>query len=275
MLRRLYDEARARAERQYGAEDVRTAQAARDLGLFLARQGDASEARAALAEAVRVDEAAVGASAAQTLADVAELAAVSPPSEAVPLWQRAAGAADAGLAARALASLGDVRRAAGDTAGAAALYKRALAKQEAASGANSEAVAVRLNALAVVVEPKDAIPLLERALVIDRRTLGPRHPEAASTEANLAGRLAMTGRVAEAARAAAEALGILQETLGPDHPRCAVTASILADSLAAQNDRARAEKYYRLALAIDERAFGPNDPRTADDRRALNDFLRR
>ena len=275
MLRRLFEDALVRSQRQYGADDARTAQAARDLGLFLARQGDAAAARNTLAETVRLDEAALGASDPQTLADAAELAAVSPPAEAHTLWLRAAESTGPALAARALGSLGDLHRASGDRNGAATFYRRALAKQEAADGAAAEPVAIRLNALATVVEPKDAIPLLQRALTIDRHALGLRHPEAASTEANLAGRLALAGRLDEAIRAATDALSIFQETLGPDHPRCAIVADILADCMAGKGDRAGAEKMYRLALSIDERAYGPNAPQTQADRLALNDLLHR
>jgi tetratricopeptide (TPR) repeat protein len=274
MLRHLFEAALERLRSQNGADDARTAQAARDLGQFLARQGDAAGAYGALTEAVRIDGVAFGDSDRQTLADVADLATVSAPAASQPLWQRAAKSADPSVAARAFGALGDLRRAAGDSAGAVTFYRQALTKQEAADGPAAAMVSVRLNALAVTVEPKDAVPLLERALAIDRRALGPRHPQTASTEANLAGRLAMTGRFDEAIRAATDALSVFQETLGPDHPRCAIVANIAADCLAAKGDRAAAASMYRLALSIDERAFGPNDPRTQADRKALNELLR-
>jgi tetratricopeptide (TPR) repeat protein len=274
MLRRLFEEALAQREKQYGASDARTAQAARDLGLFLARQGETNGARAALTEAVRIDETVFGASAPQTLADVADLAGVSPRVEAEPLWLRAAEAADPGMAARAFAASGDLRSQAGDRGGAAGFYRRALAKQEIASGPDSEPVAQRLSALALTVEYKDGIPLLQRALAIDRSKLGVRHPQTATTEANLAGLLVHVGRYEEAIRAAGDALSIFQETLGADHPRCAISASILAFALESTGDRARAERMYRLAVAIDERAYGPDHPQTASDRRALAEFLR-
>lgn len=273
-LRRIFEEALARREQQYGAADARTAQAARDLGMFLGRQGDARAARTALLEAVHVDEAAFGVAAAQTLADVAELAAVSPPTEAASLWSRAAESADARTAARALIALGETQSSAGDRPGAAGYYRRALTKQEIATGRDSEPVAVCLNALAPVVEVKDGIPLLERALAIDRRVLGARHPQTATTEANLAGLLVNARRNDEAIRAASDALSIFQETLGPDHPRCAVTASILAFALESTGQIAQAEKMYRLAVSIDEHAYGEQDPRTAADRQAMADFLR-
>lgn len=247
--------------------DARTAQAARDLGMFLIRSGESAPAQTALAEALRIDERVFGPSAGQTLADAAELAAISSPPQAMPLWQRAAEAPDSAVAVRALMALG---HASGD----AAFYRRAVARQEAASGASSEAVAVCLNALAQVEGPTEGIPLLQRALAIDRRELGPRHPQTATTEANLAGMLVHAGRYDEALAAAAEALSIFGETLGPGHPRCAIAASILAFALESKGDRARAEKMYRLALAIDEAAYGPQHPQTVNDRRALEEFLR-
>src|ERR1051326_8073689 len=149
MLRRIYEEALARREQQYGAKDARTAQAARDLGMFLAREGQAADAHRALTRAVEIDEAL---HAELTLSDVAELAAVSPPDEAEPLWKRSAESKDTPLASRALAALGDLHARAGDRAGAAGFYRRALAKEEAVNGKQSETVALRLNALAHVVE---------------------------------------------------------------------------------------------------------------------------
>jgi tetratricopeptide (TPR) repeat protein len=274
VLRRIFEDALARREQQYGVGDARTAQAARDLGMFLGRQGDARAARTALLEAVRVDEAAFGPAAAQTLADVAELAAVYPPTEAAPLWSRAAESADAKTAARALIALGVAQASAGDHPGASGYYRRALAKQEIATGRDSEPVAVCLNALAPMVEVKDGITLLERAIAIDRRVLGARHPQTATTEANLAGLLVNARRNDEAVRAASDALSIFQETLGPDHPRCAVTAGILAFALESTGQIAQAEKMYRLAVSIDEHAYGAQDPRTAADRQALAEFLR-
>jgi tetratricopeptide (TPR) repeat protein len=272
-IRRLFEEALQRRERQYGLSDARTAQAARDLGMFLAGQGNAADARGVLAQAVHIDEAIAGPAAAQTLADVAELAAVSAASDAEPLWRRAAGSADRALASRALAALGDLHARTGDPNGATSFYRQALAKEEAASEKDSATVALRLNALAHFVPPAEGIAMLERALAIDRRALGPRHPEAASTEANLAGMLLNAGRVDAAIRAGRDALAIFEETLGKDHPRVAQTATILGYAYEGKRDRAQAEKMFRRALQIDERAYGSRHPQTESDRRALAEFL--
>ena len=93
-MRRLFEQGLEQRRQQYGEKDARTAQAARDLGQFLAREGDASAAQSALAESVRVDEAVFGADARQTFEDVASLAAVCPPAQAEPLWRRAAESPD-------------------------------------------------------------------------------------------------------------------------------------------------------------------------------------
>jgi tetratricopeptide (TPR) repeat protein len=274
MLRRIFEEALARREKQYGAADARTAQAARDLGMFLAREGDAAAAHTALTEAVKIDEAAFGKSAALTLADVAELAAVSTAGQAPALWLRASESAEGAVAVRALMALGNMRAGAGDRTGAAGLYRRAVSRQESATGESSEPVSICLNALAQVVDATESIAMLQRAMAIDRKILGPRHPQTASTEANLAGKLANAGRYDEALAAAAEALSVFGEMLGLDHPRCAIAASILAFVLEQKGDRPRAEKMYRMALQIDEAAYGPKHPQTVADRQALAEFLK-
>lgn len=274
MLRRLYEEGLAKREHEYGVQDPRTAGAARDLGLFLREWTDPASAHAPLAQALEIDQRALGPADPQTLADAANLASVSPPDEADRLWTRATQSPDAALAAKALAALGDLRESAGDKRGAAEFYRGALAKEEAASGKSGARVAVRLNALALVADPPDAIPLLQRALAINRRAWGERHPETATTEVNLSGELLATGHIAEAVRIGRLALGNFEATLGRDHPRTAAAASTLADALRASKDNGGAEKLYRRALAIDERAYGPAHPETLGDVRNLADFLR-
>jgi len=230
MLRQLFEETLVRKKAEYGDSDTRTAQAARDLGLFLAEQGDRSRARDCLAEAVQINERALGPSAAPTLADIVELAGLSPPKQAEPLWHRAAASTDAAVAARALGALGALRENAGDRAVAAKFYRHALAKEQVASGRDSARVAVRLNALARAVKMPESIALLERALAINRRRLGPRHPETATIEANLAALLVNAGRAGEAVRLASNAMSILEETAGAEHPRTAVVAAILVNA---------------------------------------------
>ncbi len=271
MLRGVFEEALTRRQEQFGVFDARTAQAARDLGMFLGGQGANSDARNILDQVLRIDEKVFGRDAPQTLADVAELAAVSSTNQAEPLWKRASASASATTAARAFAELGKLHALEGDRAGAALFYRNALAKDEPR---DSEAAALHLNALAKLVDASEAVPLLERALGIDRRILGAGHAETATTEANLAGLLVDTPRNDEAVRLATEALAVFRQTVGPDHPRTAVAASILGYAFEVKGDRSRAERMYRLALAIDERAYGPKNAQTINDGRVLNEFLK-
>jgi hypothetical protein len=200
MLRRLYEEALFRRQQEFGAADSRTAQAARDLALFDLRAGDKPGARRALADAVRIDEKAFGPAAPQTLEDVATLASLSPRAEAEPLLRRAIESPDATVAGPALTSLAEFRKAAGDRAGAAALLRLAIAKAEAVDGKDGPTVALILNMLALVVEPKEGAALLTRALAIDKAALGPGHPQTLRDVRKLASLLRQTGRTSEAAQ---------------------------------------------------------------------------
>ena len=242
--------------------------------LLLALQTNPVILRAVYLDILTADEKALGAGNARTLADAANLASVLPASEALPLWQRASESPDAAVAARAFAALGEMREDAGDRSGAAALYKRALSQEESATGKSSARVAVRLNALALVSDPPAAIPMLERALAIDRRVWGANHTETGTTEVNLSGELLAAGRTLEAVRMGTAGLAVFEAVLGPDHPRTGAAASTLADALRAKRDFAAAEKLYRRALAIDERAFGPEHAETVADVRNLVELLR-
>jgi tetratricopeptide (TPR) repeat protein len=273
-LRGVFEEHLARLREQYGAFDIHTAQAARDLGMFLSRNGEPADARNILDQVVRIDEKLFGANDPRTLADVAELAGVSPAAQAEPLWKRAAQSSQPAVASRALAESGRLRALAQDRDGAAALYRAALVKEEQATGKNSAAIALDLNALAKVVDAKEAVPLLERALAIDRQILGSLHAETATTEANLAGLLADTPRNAEAIRLASQALDVFRQTVGLDHPRTAVAASILGYAYEVAGDRLQAERMYRLALAIDSRLYGAQHPQSLNDARVLSEFLK-
>jgi tetratricopeptide (TPR) repeat protein len=273
MLRGVFEVGLARRQQQYGVFDARTAEAARNLGVFLSRQGERSDARNILDQVVRIDEKVFGPNAPQTLADVAELANVSVGQEAEPLWRRAAETNDANVAAGAFAALGRLHTQMDDRRGAALYYRRALAKEEAAGHKDGAEAALYLNALAKLVDAAEAIPLVERALAIDRRVLGTGHPETATTEGNLAGLLVDTARNEEAIRLATEALAVFRQTLGMDQPRTAVAASILGYAFEVKGDRKQAEQMYRLALAVDERAYGSQHPQTLKDARVLGEFL--
>lgn len=183
VVRRVFEDALARRVREFGATDARTAQAARDLGLFLRANGDATGARRALAQAVRIDEGGLGASAPQTLEDAFALATVSPPAAAEPLLRRAGESPDPVVAGQALSTLAGLRKSAGDLAGAVTFFRRALAKAEQADGPNGETAELILNLL----------------LPLDRQTFGPRNPQTLHDARRLVDLYRTTGRPREAA----------------------------------------------------------------------------
>jgi hypothetical protein len=172
-----------------------------------------------------LDEQLLGPAARQTLADLSELASLSEPAAAAFMWQRASASPDPAVASRSLAALGSLREQSGDRESASALYRRALAMEEAATGANSIRVAARLNTLSFVVEPVEAVALLEKALRITAFAGGHRL-ETASIQMNLAARLMDLARAGRALPFAGKAAATFAEILGPDHPRTVASRTL-------------------------------------------------
>ena len=183
VVRKVFEDHLARQRQEFGATDPHTAQAARDLGLFLRANGDTAGALRALAEAVRIDDSALGASSAQTLEDVAALASVSPAAAVGPLLKRAAQSPDPVVAGQALSTLAGLQKAAGDAAGAVAGFRAALAKAEQAEGPDSRPVELILTLL----------------LPLERQVLGPRHEQTIGDTNRLAAIYRKSGRFREAA----------------------------------------------------------------------------
>lgn len=258
----LYKQAVSAREMELGPEHPTVARAVSDFGLFLRNQGDSAAAQPLLRRALAIDERTLGPGDSTTGQDLENLASVLPPPEALPLLRRAAEHKDPTIAARNLAKLAALAQSREE---AIALFRRALSKQEAASGASHPLVAVRLNDLALLIEPAPAESLLRRAMAIQEKSLGASHPETAVTLNNLANVLLAEGRTAQAEPLARRALSILENALGPDHPRVAVSASNLADVLRAKKDYRGARHLYERALAIDEKTFGSKHREVAAD----------
>ncbi len=269
----LYRQALEEREKQFGPDHPRVASSMRDLGLFLRNHKQQAAAEPYFRRALAIDERTLGPDAEVTGEDIENLASVLPPSEALPLYRRAAEHRDAALAARNLAKLASHEVAQGNGDAAAVLYRRALAKEDAVSGPAHPRIATRLNDLALLLPPQEAEPLLRRARDIQQNAFGPRHPETAVTLNNLANVLLATGRIREAEALARRALSILEEMLGAGHPRVATGSSNLADILRTRKDFAAALRYYKRALAIDERAYGPNHAEVLVDLENLADLF--
>ncbi|MCH8801766.1 MAG: tetratricopeptide repeat protein, partial [Chloroflexi bacterium] len=99
----------------------------------------------------------------------------------------------------------------------------------------------------------DAEPLVQRALVIFRKALGPEHPNVAMSLNTLAMLYQVQGRYDEAEPRFRQALEIRERTLGPDHSLVALSLRNLARLYAAQNRYAEAEPPFKRVLLIMEK----------------------
>ena len=102
---------------------------------------------------------------------------------------------------------------------------------------------------------------MRRALAIDETSLGPDHPNVATSLNNLAQLLQDTNRLAEAEPLMRGALAIDEQTYGPDHPNVAIRLNNLAQLLKDTNRPAEAEPLMRRALGIDETDLRPRSSR--------------
>ena len=209
----------------------------------------------------------------------------------------------------------------GDLASAKPLYERAIAIGEKALGPEHPDLAVWLNNFAgllraqvrsrCAIEPRitalfrpqgdlaSAKPLLERAIAIGEKTLGPEHPNLAirlnnfalllkdqvrsrrAIEPRITALFRPQGDLASAKPLYERAIAIGEKTLGPEHPDLAKwlnnLALLLKDqvrsrwrdrasnhrSLPSQGDLASAQPLLERAIAITEKALGPEHPNLA------------
>ena len=116
-----------------------------------------------------------------------------------------------------------------------------------------------------------AEPLLRDALAIREKSLGPEHPDTATSLNHLAGLLTGRGNLAEARPLCERALAIQEKALGPEHPDTAMSLHNLASLLSSQGDFAGARSLHERALAIRATVLGPEHPDTAT---SLNNLAR-
>jgi tetratricopeptide (TPR) repeat protein len=112
-------------------------------------------------------------------------------------------------------------------------------------------------------EYADARSLFERALALQRATLGDDDLATAETLTELAVVLAQQGDPASAQPMLEHTLAIRQRVLGPDHPDTAEAINNLGFVRRMQGDNEAARRLYEQALVIRERTLGPEHPKTA------------
>jgi tetratricopeptide (TPR) repeat protein len=106
----------------------------------------------------------------------------------------------------------------------------------------------------------DADPLIQGALGIWERALGPDHPDVATGLNSLAALYKNQGKYAQAEPLFPRALAIDEKALGPNHPGVARDLNNLAALYDDEGKYAEAEPLYQRALAIFEKVLGPEHP---------------
>ncbi|HEY7995428.1 MAG TPA: serine/threonine-protein kinase [Steroidobacteraceae bacterium] len=106
--------------------------------------------------------------------------------------------------------------------------------------------------------------LYERALMLDRRLHGDKHPAVANDLNSLASIQQDLGYYPQAEQLARQALKITSAYYGPDHPKTAAGLTILGRALLYQKEYGPAEDALQRALAIQELRFGPVHAAVAD-----------
>ena len=99
--------------------------------------------------------------------------------------------------------------------------------------------------------------LLEDAVGIQRRILGPRSPETLRSMSLLAAVLAFGGHSAEAEKLALETLNAQRRILGSEHPDTLQSLGTLALAAKVGGRLAEAEKLYQETLGLSRRILGP------------------
>jgi len=147
---------------------------------------------------------------------------------------------------------------------AEALYKRALAIQEATLGADHPYVALTLGNIAIVYRNQgryqDAERLHKRALAIREKTYSASHPDVAVSLMNVGAVYMSQSKYAEAEKQFNRALAIRERALGKNHPDLVGVIQNLGNAYQNQGKNADAERALKRALALGEQTLGANDP---------------
>ncbi len=109
----------------------------------------------------------------------------------------------------------------------------------------------------------EALAHHHKALQIRERLLGPKHPDTASTLANIGSTLSAARRMQEAEPYLRRALESLEEVLGDSHPWVGTALGNLGNCLARQGKLEEALPLQKRSLEITIEALGPDNPSVA------------
>jgi TonB family protein len=165
--------------------------------------------------------------------------------------------------ANALTLLGNAQLSSGDKAGAEPSYREALQITEMHFGAASANMLDPLRGLgytlALLERHQEAIPYLERSLVIGRRSFGLFDMAQQGVLRQLAASLTQTGKVIDAEKHMLYLQRIGERTYGESDPRMSPLLCIIGDWYVDTGNFMLGRDRYRLALQIVERKLGKND----------------
>jgi tetratricopeptide (TPR) repeat protein len=163
-------------------------------------------------------------------------------------------------------SVSDPSAARGNSVTAREILDRASKEIDPGLSKDPELQAQMMHVMGVVYNNLGLYPkaqsLLTRAVDIQRRVLGPQHPDTLTSMRNLAGVLRMEGRNVEAEKLQRETLDIQRRVLGPEHPQTLASMNNLANVLCSEGNHAEAEKLYRETLDALRRVLGREHPDT-------------
>jgi len=166
--------------------------------------------------------------------------------------------------ARMMSTMGDVYSALGLYEEAEPLLRQALEQKSARSGDDSAETAETCRSLGVLLWRKNdlssAAAMLDRAIRIHERILGPEHPEVAKDLSAMAAVRLEQGKYQEARALCERALRIDEQALGREDPMVATDLDNLASVLHRQGDLKQAEPLYRQALSIRKKVHGTDHP---------------
>lgn len=175
--------------------------------------------------------------------------------------------------ANALTLLGNAQLSGGDKASAEASYREALQVTEVQVGAASPSILDPLRGLgytlALLDRHQEAIPYLERALVISRRSFGLFDMSQQGMLRQLAASLTQSGKVLEAEKQMLYLLRVGERVYGERDPRLSPLLCIIGDWYVDTGNFLLGRDRYREAQQIVERKLGKNDPAVVEPLRSL------
>jgi CHAT domain-containing protein/tetratricopeptide (TPR) repeat protein len=271
-------------EKALGAAHPDVAASLNNLGNIRTDTGDYAAARALHERALAIREKALGAEHPDVAASLNNLAiAVRDLGDhaaawwllerVLAIWEKTFGLEHPNIAI-ACQNLAAVLVDLGDDAGSRLLAERA--RRLRSGGMTAGPLAGSLNARAGFETAQGYVAartLLERALAIKEKTLGPTHPSVAFTLTSLATVTRKSGATEEVRSLFERALEIREKAFGPWHPDVGDTLDRLGEFLADTGDYAAALPIYERVLAINEKVQGQDHPHVGVVRQHLAEVL--